>query len=115
MLSGHRDVGDTDLAFVPSSDFDALLWSVLDHHDALFLLAGALQDQVVACRLVHADHLLYVLRALGSAHLHVARELAPAHLALELGEVVVQRAADYLLLDLDADPLGEALEVDRPA
>lgn len=42
MLPGHRNISDPYLAFVASSDFYTLLWSVLDHHYALFLLACAL-------------------------------------------------------------------------
>lgn len=114
MLTGHRNISDPDLAFVSSSDFYTLLWSVLDHHYALFLLACALQDQVVACWLIYADHFFDVLRAFGGADLHVTGELASADLTLKLGEVVMQSTADYLFLDLDADPLGQALEMDRP-
>lgn len=61
MFAGYGDIGDADLAFMSSSDFYALLWSVLNDHDAFFLLAGTLEDQIVACWLVHADHLLDVL------------------------------------------------------
>lgn len=111
MFAGYGDIGDADLAFMSSSDFYALFGSVLDHHYAFLLLACALEDEVVACWLVHADHLLDILCAFGSTDLHVAGKLASADLALELSEVVVQSAADYLFLYLDADPFSEALEV----
>lgn len=114
VLAGYRDVSYADLAFMSSSDFYALLWSVLDDHYALFLLTCAFKHQVIASWLVHADHLLDVLRAFGRADLHIARELTSADLALKFGEVVVQGAANHFLLDLDADPLGKAFKVHRP-
>jgi hypothetical protein len=112
MLAGYRDIGDPNLALVSTADLHALFGSVLDDHDTLLLLAGALQDQVVPRRLVHPDHLLREARIF-TIDLHIAWEFGLADLALKLGEVVVLGAADHFLLDLDADPLGEAVEVHR--
>jgi hypothetical protein len=43
------------------------------------------------------------------------RQFCLADLALELLEVVVEGAAHYFLLDLDVDPLQQALQMHRPA
>lgn len=111
VVAGHGDVGDSDFAVVAAAELDASLGDVLDHHDALGLLAGSLQDEVVALGLFDGQQLDGpVVRRLDDDW-----QLRLADLALELLEVVVERAADHLLLDLDADPLQQALQVHRPA
>ena len=110
MLARYRNISDANLTFMASSNLHAVLGSVLDDHYALLLLAGTLKDEVVSSGLVHADHFLRVPAA-AAGHLNIPGKLCLANLAFKLGEVIVLSASDHFLFNLDADPLGEALEV----
>lgn len=94
-----------------ASQLYASLGNVLDHHDALCLLAGAFQDEVVALGLFDGEQ----LDGFVVGRLDDDWQFGLADLAFELLEVVVKRAANDLLLDLDADPLQQALQVHCPA
>ncbi len=114
VLARNGYIRDADLALVSTADLDSLLGGVLNDHDAFLFLTRALQDEVVSRGLVHPDHLLREAGGLPS-HLHVAGKLSLTDLALEFGEVVMLRTADHLFLDLDPNPFGEAIKVNRPA
>lgn len=111
VVAGDGNVGYADLAFVASAELDTAFRYVLYHHHALRFLAGALQDQVAALRLLNRKQ----LHVLTGKQLDYDRQFRLAHLALKLLEVVVQRASDDLLLDFYPNPLQQAVDVDGPA
>lgn len=94
-----------------AAELDASLRNVLDHHDTLGLLAGSLQNEVVALGFFDGQQ----LNGLVVRRFDDNWQFGLADLALELLEVVVERASDDFLLDLDADPLQQAFQVHRPA
>jgi hypothetical protein len=111
VVAGHGNISDADLAVVASAQLNSGLRDVLDHHDAFCFLAGSLKYHIVSLGLFNGEHLDDPL-VLSLDH---DWQFGLAHLAFELLEVVVEGAADDFLLDLDVDPLQQALEVDCPA
>ena len=91
-----------------SADFDAFDWSVLNHHDAFLFLAGALEDDIGAYRLLDPDHLLYLLIIVLILNLYIAGKFSPANLALELGKIVMLSSSDHFFLDFYSNPFNQA-------
>lgn len=84
-----------------AAELDASLGNVLDHHDTLGLLACSLQDEIVALGFFDGQQLDGLVVGRFDDHW----QFRLADLALELLEIVVERATNDFLLDLDADPL----------
>lgn len=106
MVAGYGDVGDSDLALVASADLYAILRDVLDDHHVVGLLRDPLQHQVRAHGFLNGQELEF-----HAVFLYKARVFFLADLAVELLEVVLQGAADHLLLHLGLVPLLQAPEV----
>jgi hypothetical protein len=82
------------------------LWNVLDHHNALRFLAGTFQNDIVSFGLFDGKELNSFIFGFNPNG-----KLPFADLALELFEVVVKRTANNFFLDLDANPLKKAIQV----
>lgn len=107
VLSGDTDILQPDLALMPSPYLHRILiFRSNDMQTTLFLtllpLVDPLQDAVRDLRLIDSDHLEAEVIAASGDH---PREGLFADLALELGEVVRNHHACYLLLDFAVDPL----------
>ena len=105
----------SDLTLVASPEFDASLRSILDHHYALLLLTGALEDQVCSLRPIQSDQLLIVDPSTLCFHLNKARELTFADFAFEFSKVIVLGASNHFFFDFDSNPLCEAVVVNSSA
>jgi hypothetical protein len=92
-----------------------ILGSVLHHHYTLLLFAGALQDDVLTRRFLHSNRLFNILIPISSNNFNVPGELTLAHLALELGKVVVLCPSHNLFLHLYPNPLGQTIKMDWPS
>ena len=112
VLAGNRNIRNANLTLMAPSYLHALFRGVLDDHDALLLLTGTLQNKVVSCGFIHAYH-FFCISIAATRYLNIARKLRLTDLALKFGEVVVLSPTHHLLLHLDPNPLGQALEVYR--
>lgn len=106
MLARNRDISDSYLAFMTPPNLYAILRSVLHHHYTLFLFAGTLQDDILTRGLLHSNRLFNILITISSNNFNVPRELALAHLAFELGKIVVLCSSHNFFLHLYPNPLG---------
>jgi len=112
VLAGNRNIRNANLTLMAPSYLHALLRGVLNDHDALLLLTGTLQNEVVSCGFVYANH-FFCKSIAATRHLNIPRKLRLTDFTLKLGEVVVLSPTDHLLLHLDPNPLSQALEVHR--
>lgn len=110
MVSGDRDVGDSDLALVAAADTDAIYWDVLYHHHVVCLFGDALQHQVLANRFFYGQQLERL-----SAFIDEARVLLLTDLAVKFLEIVLDCATHHLLPHLRLVPPLQTLEMDEAA
>ena len=110
MVSGNGDVSHSYLAVMAAAQFYPLCRNVLNYHHIISLFRDAFEDDMVAFGFLNGKQLILL-----PILLDVPRVLVLADLAIKLLEIVLDGAADHLLLHLRLVPLLQTAEMDQPA
>lgn len=110
MVSGNGDVSHSYLAVMTAAQFYPLCRNVLNYHHIISLFRDAFEDDMVAFGFLNGKQLILL-----PILLDVPRVLVLADLAIKLLEIVLDGAADHLLLHLRLIPLLQTTEMDQPA
>lgn len=107
MLSGDRDISNSNFAFVTPAQSYPTFGCVLHDHNTLFLLASSLADQIGPNWSIESNQFFTVNNSLTILHLNKSRKFAFTNFALKLGKVIVLRPSNDLLLHLYSNPLSQ--------
>ena len=106
VVSWNAYVSDSDLAFMSSTDFDAVGGNVLDNHHVVGFLWDALEHDVLTDWFLDWHQLVFFVVLFNKA-----RVLLFADFTVKLFEIVLNGTADYLFLHFWLIPLLETVEV----
>jgi hypothetical protein len=111
VVTGDRNISDTNLALMATAKLYTCLWNILDHHNTFGLLASPFKNYIVIFWLLNRKH----LNSLTIISLNSNWEFSLTNLTLEFFKVIVQCPSNNFFLDFDANPLKKTVNMHSSA